>query len=149
MYSLKAHDSFIYTIKAYRDHLFSAGEDRTLKIWRRTDGRRIECVQAISLPVVSIWTLDCTATGNVLCGCSDGRVYVFSPHEALDPDARVVKEFQSRLGSFQVSKTLTGDREVSQREDLLNPGRKVGETKLIGGSDGTKVYQVRLAQHWH
>lgn len=141
--SLKAHDSFIYTIKVFRNHLFSAGEDRTLKVWHWSKSRGIECIQAISLPVVSIWALDCTAAGEVICGCSDGRVYLFSPHRALESTSNTSKEFQSRLHNFQVSKAVTGDHEVLCMEDLLKPGKKAGETKLIRVGDVTEAHQVR------
>lgn len=142
-HTIRAHDSFIYAIRVHRGHLFSAGEDRTLKVWRQSGGQRLECVQAIPLPAVSIWAVDCTAAGEVVCGCSDGRIYVFSPHEALDPEACVLAEFRSRLSSFQVSKVLTNECEVAEEGDLLRPGKKVGETRLVGGDGGTKVYQVR------
>jgi phospholipase A-2-activating protein len=119
--TIQAHDSFIYTVKVFRGHIFTAGEDRTIKIWRLS-GDDIYCVQSISIPALSIWSLCVTPTGNIICGSSDGRIYVFSPQEGLSPDPTMLSSFQQRLNTMQMSKEVLSGSACSSSNVLSGPG---------------------------
>lgn len=84
VHTLYGHDSFVYSLATIPDSLggglVSGGEDRTVRVWRASDG---ECEQTITVPAVS------GASINPESG------------DLSDPDAPVVLQF----GAFRSRRT--------------------------------------------
>lgn len=105
VHTLSGHDSFVYSLSAIPDHLggglISGGEDRTVRVWRASDG---ECQQTIVVPAVSgefsrtasclekqraltrgacfaVWCVSVLANGDIAAGASDGLVRVYTRNE--------------------------------------------------------------------
>jgi len=91
---LHGHTNYIYSIAALPNgDLVSAGEDRTVRIWRsmitsclgREEGASLsgfidgECIQTIPHPAISVWAVAvCPETGDIVSGASDRTARVFS-----------------------------------------------------------------------
>ena len=104
---LHGHTNFIYSITALPNgDLVSAGEDRTMRIWRSMQssclakGERAplssvidgECIQTIPHPAISVWTVAvCPETGDIVSGASDRIARVFSKNPQRWADELTMK----------------------------------------------------------
>ncbi|KAK4454720.1 PUL domain-containing protein [Podospora aff. communis PSN243] len=113
--SLYGHESFIYSLAPLpTGELVSSGEDRTVRVWR---GKT--CVQAITLPAISVWQVAvCQENGDIAAGTSDGVVRIFtrSPERAADPGT--ISEFDAAVQHATVKGTKVDRKDVKTREWL-------------------------------
>lgn len=142
-----AHDSFIYTLVQYDNLFFSAGEDRQIKIWQLTNTVDIiTCIQSLSLPTESIWELATSQKGEIAGACSNGSLYIFSPHEQAP--ASQLGEYRQKISQQKLAKqVLSGpNATMTSTTTLSQPGTKVGETKLVANpqTNTTEVFQVKI-----
>lgn len=89
----------------HKGHIFTAGEDSLVKVWRLEENS-LKCIQSIPIPAISIWTLCITNYGDLICGASDGRIYIFTPHIDVTPECEMLENFQERLKSTSISKEI-------------------------------------------
>ncbi len=163
--TISAHDSFIYTIRMIGNLLISGGEDRVIKVWAVVEkdaaehGAVVECIQAIPIPALSIWSIDATTDGRLVCGCSDGRIYVFSSSSEMDSlgDGEMLRDYRGRLSEMQIgSKTVTSSHDSSEKDNasigedaLLQSGKKVGQTIVVTDvGDGKKYAYQWDGERW-
>lgn len=107
---LHGHTAFIYSVAALPSgELVSCGEDRTVKVWKGrlhpplesilraksamtylcTDGG---CIQTITLPAISVWSVAvCAESGDIVSGSSDRVVRVFSRESSRWATEEVLK----------------------------------------------------------
>lgn len=157
-FSIDAHDSFIYSVCASKDRIFTAGEDRCIKVWAK-DGSGLQCVQRIEMPATSLWSLAVSPLGQVFCGASDGRLYVFGASKS--DNREMLTEFDQRILSslkrqgsdkaklpYRDAAVLDGKgRGVSQSalaavmSDFVI-GKFVGENVIVQREDQAAVFQV-------
>ncbi|KAG9123458.1 hypothetical protein FRC07_014916, partial [Ceratobasidium sp. 392] len=115
--------------------LVSSGEDRTVRVWE--DG---ELVQTITHPAISVWAVSAMPNGDIVTGCSDGLVRVFSRSESRWADEATLKEYESQVASQAIPAEQVGDVKKSDLpgpEALERPGNKDGQilmVKTVGGS---------------
>ena len=77
VYSLSGHTSFVYSLAVLPSgDIVSAGEDRSVRVWK--DG---SCEQTIVHPAISVWTVSTMPNGDIVSGASDGKVRIFSDAE--------------------------------------------------------------------
>ncbi|KAG8737727.1 hypothetical protein FRC12_017041 [Ceratobasidium sp. 428] len=137
LHQFDGHTSFVYSLAAVPDtgSLVSSGEDRTVRVWE--DG---ELVQTITHPAISVWTVAAMPNGDIVTGCSDGVVRVFSRSENRWADEATLKEYESQVASQAIPAEQVGDVKKSDLpgpEALERPGNKDGQilmVKTVGGS---------------
>ncbi|KAI1472131.1 PFU-domain-containing protein [Daldinia caldariorum] len=135
---LHGHESFIYSLDALPSgELVSSGEDRTARIWRGT-----ECVQTITHPAISVWTVSvCPATGDIVTGASDGVIRVFSrsPERLAGPDTLALFDESVRSSSIPQQQVGGINKEKLPGPDFLKnkSGTKEGQVQMIREENGS------------
>ncbi|KAI8956728.1 PFU-domain-containing protein [Daldinia sp. FL1419] len=128
---LRGHESFIYALDTLPSgELVSSGEDRTVRVWRGT-----ECVQTITHPAISVWTVSaCSANGDIATGASDGVIRVFSrsPDRLASPDT--LAHFEESVKSSSIPQQQVGS---INKEKLPGP-------EFLKNKSGTKEGQVQM-----
>lgn len=81
---LRGHTSLVYGLATYQKaaglRLVSSGEDGTFRIWDPVSSRLLH---TIPVPVVSVWAVAVLpASNDIVVGCSDGLVRIYSRHAA-------------------------------------------------------------------
>lgn len=128
---LQGHDSFVYSLTSLPSgELVSAGEDRTVRIWRGT-----ECVQTITHPAISVWTVAANPeTGDIVSGSSDGAARVFTRRPEAVADQETLKEFEDSVKASSIPQQQVGG---VNKEKLPGP-------EFLTSKSGTKEGQVQM-----
>lgn len=128
---LHGHDSFVYSLTSLPSgELVSAGEDRTVRIWRGT-----ECVQTITHPAISVWTVAANPeTGDIVSGSSDGAARVFTRRPEAVADQETLKEFEDSVKASSIPQQQVGG---VNKEKLPGP-------EFLTSKSGTKEGQVQM-----
>lgn len=139
-YIMKGHESFIYSLALLPNgDIVSSGEDRTLRVWRGE-----QCLQTITLPCVSVWTVSTMGNGDIVAGSSDGKVRVFSSDRSRFASPEVLEKFQKDVQGSAISEDSLGSinkEKISGPECLANPGNE-GQTKMVKSASGAiEAYQ--------
>ncbi|KAJ4435996.1 hypothetical protein ANN_18620, partial [Periplaneta americana] len=135
------HSNYIYSISVFPgagvNNFVTSGEDRTVRIWQNG-----ECLQSLTLPAQSVWSVTYLKNGDIVTGSSDGIVRVFSADPSRQADPALQQQFSEEVSNTSVAaQQEIGGVKISDlpgKEALYEPGRTDGQTKLI--RDGTKVY---------
>ncbi|KAK4185740.1 PUL domain-containing protein [Podospora australis] len=131
--SLQGHDSFIYSLACSPTaEIISAGEDRTVRVWRGS-----ECIQTITHPAISVWTVAvCRENGDIVTGASDNMVRVFSrsPERIAAPET--LSQFEESVRSSAIPQQQLGQSLNKEKMDphswlLTNTGTKEGQIKTV------------------
>ncbi|ORY55694.1 ubiquitin homeostasis protein lub1 [Pseudomassariella vexata] len=134
---LRGHESFVYRLAALPSgELVSAAEDRTVRVWRGT-----ECVQTITHPAISVWTVVACPNGDIASGTSDGIVRIFSRAAERVASADVIQNFDEAVKSSSIPQQQLGD---INKEKLPGPeflttkaGTKEGQVQMIREDNGS------------
>ncbi|KAI1127240.1 ubiquitin homeostasis protein lub1 [Nemania abortiva] len=135
---LRGHTSFIYSLTSLPSgELVSSGEDRTVRIWRGS-----ECVQTITHPAISVWSVAaCSTTGDIASGASDGVVRVFSRSEERIASPETLAHFDESVKSSSIPQQEVGgvNKEKLPGPEFLRTksGTKDGQIQMIKEDDGT------------
>lgn len=82
---LDGHAAYIYDLAILPNgDIVSSSEDRTVRVWR--DG---QCIQTITHPAISIWTVEACDNGDIASGASDNTIRIFSRDPERQADAEV------------------------------------------------------------
>lgn len=142
IYTLSGHTSFVYSLSVLPNgDLVSAGEDRSVRIWRGMlqflcDLKRLytltpmvipdgECAQVIIHPAISVWSVSTMPNGDIVSGCSDGVVRVFSNSEDRWASEADLKAFEDQVSSQTLPSQQVGDvkkTDLPGSEALVTPG---------------------------
>lgn len=83
--TLEGHTAYIYDLAILPNgDIVSSSEDRTVRVWR--DG---QCIQTITHPAISIWTVEACENGDIASGASDNIIRIFSRDPERQADAEV------------------------------------------------------------
>ncbi|QPG77139.1 hypothetical protein FOA43_004543 [Brettanomyces nanus] len=139
--TLSGHQSFIYSLCVLPDgDLVSCGEDRSVRFWR--NGR---CIQAITLPCMSVWKVVAFPNGDIAVGSSDSLIRVFTKDSSRVAPEPELREFSESVKNSSVGENLYGtiDKERLPGEGALSyTGTTEGETKMILSAISTiEIYQ--------
>jgi phospholipase A-2-activating protein len=131
VYSLSGHTSFVYTLAVLPNgDIISGGEDRTVRIWRgeyifdlqvsnaliaATDG---ECSQTIVHPAISVWAVSTMPNGDIVSGCSDGIIRIFSASEDRWVSQAELQEYEAKVASQALPSQVVGDVKKSDLPGL-------------------------------
>ncbi|KAM7219347.1 PUL domain containing protein [Rhypophila decipiens] len=147
--SLSGHDSFIYSLASLpTGEIVSAGEDRTLRIWRGS-----QCVQTITHPAISVWTVAvCAENGDIVSGTSDNMIRVFTRKEDRVADAQTLAQFEESVRASAIPQQQLGSSVNKENQDpkswlQTHSGTKDGQIKTVREDDGTiGAYQWSTGQ---
>lgn len=137
LHQFDGHTSFVYSLAAVPDtgSLVSSGEDRTVRVWE--DG---ELVQTITHPAISVWAVAAMPNGDIVTGCSDGIVRVFSRSESRWADEATLKEYESQVASQAIPAEQVGDvkkNDLPGPEALDRRGNKDGQVIMVKTAGGS------------
>ena len=135
--TLAGHESFIYDIK-YNEttgQLVSCGEDRSLRVWDCTTG---QATQVIRLPAVSIWCVDFLPNNDIVVGCSDNTLRVFTNEQSRVAAADLLKQFDEEVKSSSLNSQAMGfdESKLSPPETLERPGKQEGQIVVVKSPAG-------------
>jgi phospholipase A-2-activating protein len=134
---LHGHEAFIYSLAVLPDGKFvSSGEDRTIRIWQDT-----LCIQTITLPAVSVWSVATSTNGDIIAGSSDKLARIFTTDADRIADAAVEAEFNEAVKSSAIPQQTVGAINKTDMEgpDFLQrkAGTKDGQIQMIKENDGS------------
>jgi phospholipase A-2-activating protein len=138
MAELHGHESFVYSLASLpTGELVSAGEDRTVRIWKDTD-----CMQTITHPAISVWSVAvCAENGDIVSGASDNIARVFTRSPDRIADAETLAAFQESVKASAIPEQQVGS---INKEKLPGPeflttrsGTKEGQVQMIRELDGS------------
>jgi phospholipase A-2-activating protein len=147
MAELWGHDSFIYSLTVLpTGEIVSSGEDRSVRVWNGTD-----CVQVITLPAISVWSVSVCPNGDFIVGSSDKMARIFTREQERLADSTIIQQFDEAVQSSAIPQQTAGGVNMS---DLPGPdfltrklGTKEGQTQIIKDDDGSPtVYQWSMSQ---
>ncbi|PWZ00297.1 PFU-domain-containing protein [Testicularia cyperi] len=142
--TLSGHTSFVYslaTLPGGNGELVSAGEDRSVRVWR--DG---SLVQTIMLPAISVWSVTALPNSDIVAGTSDHIARVFSRDPSRTADQPTLAAYDHLLSSQTLNESQLGDvnkDSLPGPEALATAGTKDGQTKMV------KVGDVVEAHSWN
>ncbi|KAI0238122.1 WD repeat protein Lub1 [Massospora cicadina] len=147
---LFAHTSFVYSVAVLPgtpDCFVSGGEDRSVRIWRGG-----ACVQTITLPAISVWSVAALANGDFVCGTDEGHVRVFTSEPSRKAPPAQIEAFEASVASQAVPSNQVGDISLDQLPDasaLLRPGTREGEVRMVRVGAAVEAHQWDSgAQRW-
>uniref|UniRef100_A0A1A9VFP4 Phospholipase A-2-activating protein n=1 Tax=Glossina austeni TaxID=7395 RepID=A0A1A9VFP4_GLOAU len=150
---MTGHTNYIYGIaqnEAIGDKcIVTCGEDSTLRMWNLNNGE--EMGLPLLLPAQSIWSVACLNNGDIVTGCSDGIVRVFTKDRNKFADPKLLAAYEMAIESrkAQMSEELGGIKktDLPGPEVLLTQGTREGQTKMVRHADGSvKCYNWTLGK---
>jgi phospholipase A-2-activating protein len=133
---MSGHTSFVYSLSVLPSgDIVSAGEDRSVRIWegefvKSSNVRSLilsgdECSQVIVHPAISVWAVSVMPNGDIVTGCSDGVVRIFSASEERWASEQDLKDYEAKVASQSLPSQQVGDVKKSDLpgpDALSNPG---------------------------
>lgn len=135
---LLGHENFIYSLATLPSgELVSAGEDRTVRIWRDS-----QCVQTITHPAISVWSVSANPdSGDIVTGASDRIVRVFTRDIDRIANPETVAAFEESVKASAIPQQTAGNinKEQLPGPDFLvnKSGTKEGQVQMIKEHDGS------------
>jgi phospholipase A-2-activating protein len=142
------HEAFIYSLDVLPSgEIISSGEDRSVRVWKGT-----ECIQVITLPAISVWSVAAGPHGDIIAGSSDKLARIFTRDPSRQASAEVLQEFNESLQSSAVPAQQM-DKQLNM-QDMPGPefltqksGTKEGQSAIIKDTDGSPtLYQWSMSQ---
>lgn len=140
------HSNYIYSISLITNDenklkFATCSEDKTLRIWQSGDSSRN---QSIRVPAQTLWSVCRLANGDLLVGCSNGNIYVYTQDERLHAPAAMQEEVKEDVSKTSLQMSDLGEIKVDKlpnKDALYIPGKKEGETKLVKDGETVLAYQ--------
>ncbi|KAK6360417.1 hypothetical protein TWF730_006559 [Orbilia blumenaviensis] len=140
-----AHNAYIYSITVLPSGEWaSCGEDRTLKIWRKS-----QCLQSISHPCISVWCVSACSNGDLVTGASDGVLRVWSRDPERHADEETLKAYAEAIANLTISEETTEIDKASLpgMAALGRPGKHNGEKIHINNEGNVEAYQWSASEN--
>ncbi|WFD23235.1 hypothetical protein MEQU1_001923 [Malassezia equina] len=136
--------AFVYSLAVLpSDQVASSGEDRCVRIW---DGSSL--LQVLPVPALSVWCVHALSNGDVVCGASDGCLYLFTCSEERRASAEKMAAYTEHVETQSLSASeVQGVRSVDAPEALLSSGSTEGEALLLRQGSRTERYQWSTHTH--
>ncbi|XP_062142543.1 phospholipase A-2-activating protein [Drosophila sulfurigaster albostrigata] len=150
---LSGHTNYIYAMARNQQLgeqiVLSCGEDSTLRMWNVSTGKELGA--PLLHPAISVWSVACLANGDIVTGCSDGVVRVFSQDPARQGKQQLVQSFEMAVATHksQLNEEIGGVKktDLPGPEALLTNGTREGQTKMVRETDGSvKCYSWELGK---
>eukprot|EP00698_Gefionella_okellyi_P000254 TRINITY_DN1021_c0_g1_i1.p1 TRINITY_DN1021_c0_g1~~TRINITY_DN1021_c0_g1_i1.p1 ORF type:complete len:736 (+),score=194.62 TRINITY_DN1021_c0_g1_i1:88-2295(+) len=137
--SIQAHSTMIFGLAILNGSVASASEDRSVAIHDITTGAKYD---TLPHPHV-VWTVVALPNGDIVTGCGDSVVRIFTKDPARVASADELAAYQSMLINAETPKQQGGAAAGS--DDLQEPGKQDGEVRVVGSeafswSDETQTW---------
>ncbi|XP_037958442.1 phospholipase A-2-activating protein-like [Teleopsis dalmanni] len=148
---LFGHTNYIYSVAQNTaiggNIVVSSGEDSSLRMWDIKSGT--ELGSPILHPAESVWSVACLSNGDIITGCSDGVVRVFTKDPKRYASEDVLKAFDAAVNirKAEINETVGGVKksELPGPEALLSNGKQEGDNLMVRHPDGSvKCYKWEL-----
>ncbi|KAF8759643.1 PFU (PLAA family ubiquitin binding) [Rhizoctonia solani] len=131
LHQFDGHTSFVYSLAAIAEtgSLISSG-----RIELREYGK------TLTHPAISVWTVDAMPNGDIVTGCSDGVVRVFSRNESRWANAETIQAFENQVASQAIPSESVGDvkkTDLPGPEALERSGNKDGQVIMVRTASGS------------
>ncbi|KAH8293229.1 hypothetical protein KR018_000535 [Drosophila ironensis] len=152
---MSGHSNYIYAMARNEalgpEVVVSCGEDSTLRMWNVITGDELGA--PIVHPGISVWSVACLRNGDIVTGCSDGVVRVFSQEPARQASKGIRNAFDLAVATrkSQMNEEIGGVKksDLPGPEALLSNGTREGQLKMVRHADGSvKAYSWELG-NWN
>jgi phospholipase A-2-activating protein len=82
-------------------------------------------------PAISVWTVVCMPNGDIVTGCSDGVVRIFSEASERWASQEDLKEYDEKVASQARPSHEVQNMKTSDPSVLEQPGSKPGQTVMV------------------
>lgn len=82
-----------------------------------------ECTQTIVHPAISVWTVSTMPSGDIVSGCSDGIIRIFSESKDRWAPANELQEYEQQVASQARPTQEMENMKTSDPSVLTQPGR--------------------------
>ena len=143
---LWGHESFIYSLAVLPSgEIVSSGEDRSVRIWQGT-----ECVQVITLPAISVWSVSACPNGDIIVGSSDRFARIFTREKERTADEETLKAFSDEMKASAIPQAQIGGINVPDLKeyDWLKgrSGTKEGQQQIVKKHGQPTLYTWSMQQ---
>eukprot|EP00051_Salpingoeca_urceolata_P031616 m.12307 g.12307 ORF g.12307 m.12307 type:complete len:769 (-) comp4218_c0_seq1:51-2357(-) len=143
MQTYHGHSNYVYgicTLPGEGVNFASCGELDGVKVWRGG-----ELQQTIALPCTSVWAISARPNGDLLVGCDDASVRVFTRSTERVASDGTLAQFDEMVQAALAarSKDTVGGIDKSKLQDrsaLATPGTREGENKLVNNAGVVESY---------
>jgi phospholipase A-2-activating protein len=144
--TLPGHTQFVYCVvhnDARPGELATASEDGTARVWK--DG---ECVAVLRHPS-TVWTVCALPNGDLVTGCSDGVVRVWTCDPSRVASDEEIAAHQAALDAAEAA-VLEAKRDKLKKlpglEALAKPGAREGASVVVRNGDKAEAYSWSQGQ---
>lgn len=107
-----------------------------MRVWNGT-----QCIQNITLPAISVWSVAVSESGDIVSGSSDRIARVFTRDPSRRADPTVIAQFENAVRESAIPKQQVGNinKEKLPGPDFLKrkAGTKEGQVQMIREDNGT------------
>ena len=117
----------------------SSGEDRSVKVWDHG-----ECIQTITLPAISVWSVSVQPNGDIVCGSSDGEVRIFTRDKSRYAPDSEIREFEEKVANSAIPQETLGDinkEKLPGLSALKQKGKKDGQVIMVKNGGSVEAHQ--------
>lgn len=127
--TLEGHKSFVYSVKIFSEGYISCGEDRSIIIW----SKKGEIIQVLRVPAVSVWCVDILPNLDIIAGCSDNTIRIFTNDKTRIASAEDLQNFNEEVSNTSLnSQAMEFDEsKLSPYAALQTPGKKEGQIIVV------------------
>uniref|UniRef100_T1J7G6 Phospholipase A-2-activating protein n=1 Tax=Strigamia maritima TaxID=126957 RepID=T1J7G6_STRMM len=135
------HTNFVYGVALLQnsDNFVSVGEDRTVRVWKKSEN-----VQTIRLPAQSVWCVTVLKNGDIAVGASDGIARIFTTRAQDQASPELLCAFEEEVSKSTINTGEIGDLKVSDlpgKAALFERGKRDGQTKMVRDGDVVTLHQ--------
>eukprot|EP00250_Pteridium_aquilinum_P008027 c17609_g2_i1 orf=92-2383(+) len=139
------HTAIVYCVAAsVSGDVASGSEDCFAKIWKNG-----MCCQSIQHPGC-VWDVKFLPSGDLITACSDGVARIWTKDPARFASSEVMEAYEAHVSAWRTqTKTVGGVKleDLPGREDLIQPGTKNGQTKIIREGDSGVAYSWNAKEY--
>jgi len=97
--------------------LLSCSEDHTVRVWNN-----LECTQVLLHPT-GIWSVAALDNGDIVSGCQDGVVRVWTRDPTRQASPQVIAEYEARTKAAieQAKQGTSGKKKIGNKGEYLTP----------------------------
>ena len=146
--SYSGHTAFIFSICALADKgvFVSGSDDKTIKFWENDS-----CRQTINHPS-TVWSVRADSAGDIVTGCADGFVRIFSIDASRKASEEEIEDFQktSDLAHLQTSEGIS-EEELAKLPDVseltTRKGRNDGDVSVFRNGKTPEAFVWKASEN--
>ncbi|RMZ82342.1 hypothetical protein DV738_g1789, partial [Chaetothyriales sp. CBS 135597] len=143
---LWGHENFIYSLTVLPSgEIVSSGEDRSVRVWQGSD-----CVQVLTLPAISVWSVSACPNGDIIVGSSDKTARIFTRDMDRVADRETLRAFEDEMKSSAIPQAQIGGLNIAELKDYDwlqgRRGTKEGQQQIVKKNGQPTLYTWSVQQ---